>query len=162
MATYINQLLVSKDVWWDFKIACLLDFSPPPPPPSPLSVEVSPTNEEQIHRLIMNRYKRSSAEGRTKPSETTPFTPIELRRAGLSWEWMTGVLNCRKWKAGRDSSLYSSVNSFKVGMIYPTHPPPPPPHKKKLNVLMLSRKYLPLLLCWNKRGYLKITTRPRY
>ena len=156
MATYINQLLVSKDEWWDFKIACLLDFSLPlPPPPFPLSIEVSPTNEEQIHRLIMNRYKRSSAEGRTKPSETTPFTPIELRRAGLSWEWMTGVLNCRKWKAGRrDSSLYSSVNSFKVEMIYP------PPKKKKC--LYAVPKIFNFLLYWNKRGYLKIATRPRY
>ena len=152
MATYINQLLVSKDVWWDFKIACLSDFSPPPLPTFGWSLTM-PTNEEQIHRLIMNRYKRSSAEGRTKPSETTPFTPIELRRAGLSWEWMTGVLNCRKWKAERDSSLYSSVNSFKVEMIYP------PPKKKKC---LYVPKIFNFLLCWNKRGYLKIATRPRY
>ena len=151
MVTYINQLLVSEDVWWDLFIGFL---STPPPSPSPLSVEVSSTNEEQIHRLIMNRYKRSSAEGRTKPSETTPFTPIELRRAGLSWEWMTGVLNCCKWKAGRDSSLYSSVNSFKVEMICP------PPKKKKC--LSAVPKIFNFLLYWNKRGYLKIATRPRY
>ena len=151
MVTYINQLLVSKDVWWDFKIACLSDFSPPPPPsPFALSVEVSPTNEEQIHRLIMNRYKRSSAEGRTKPSETTPFTPIEL-----SWEWMTGVLNCCKWKAGSDSSRYSSVNSFKVEMIYTLRP-------RKKKCLYAVPKIFNFLLRWNKRGYLKIATRPGY
>ena len=133
MATYINLLFLSQDVWWDFKIVCLLDFSPAPPPPSQFPLK--------FHHLMKNRYKRSSAEGRTKPSETTPFAPIELGRAGLSWEWMIGVLNCRKWKAGRDSSRYSSVNSFKVEMIYRS-PPSPSPLQKKLNVLMLSQKYL--------------------
>ena len=58
-------------------------------PSSPLSIEVSPTNKEQIYRLIMNRYKRSSAECQTKPSETKPFTGPQSN---------SGELDCRENK----------------------------------------------------------------
>lgn len=87
------------------RLVCLLDFSSFP---------------LKFHQLIKNRYKRSSAECQTKPSETIHASRLHLHRAGelLSREGLTGLLNWRKWKLGKG---LQSIKSGKLFLFFFPH-----------------------------------------